>query len=116
MPTRHRLLPLHTMSAIWDGLPEPPVTACLLWLRCPVTISRWPAFDKCFKGAVVTEEDNQFGRRRIEIMCSSCGGHLGHVFDGEQMTDTDERHCVNSVSVKFMNAPVPEGLSEETVA
>ena len=49
-------------------------------------------------------------------MCGHCGGHLGHVFDGEQMTDTNERHCVNSVSVKFVNEPVPEGYAEETVA
>jgi len=39
----------------------------------------WPAFDKCFKGAVVTEEDNAYGMRRVEIMCGACGGHLGHV-------------------------------------
>lgn len=39
----------------------------------------WPAFDKCFKGSVVTETDNAYGMRRVEIMCSQCGGHLGHV-------------------------------------
>ncbi|EOD32405.1 hypothetical protein EMIHUDRAFT_57831, partial [Emiliania huxleyi CCMP1516] len=44
----------------------------------------WPAFDRCYKGAVRTEVDSSFGMRRVEIMCSSCGGHLGHVFEGER--------------------------------
>ena len=62
----------------------------------------WPAFDKCYKNAVEVTEDNSHGMRRIEITCASCAGHLGHVFVGEHMTPTNERHCVNSVSVKFV--------------
>jgi methionine-R-sulfoxide reductase len=58
----------------------------------------WPAFDKCYKGAVATKTDSTFGMRRVEILCGTCGGHLGHVFEGERMTPTNERHCVNSVS------------------
>lgn len=58
----------------------------------------WPSFDQCYEGSVETEIDNSFGMRRIEIMCANCGGHLGHVFEGERMTPTNERHCVNSVS------------------
>jgi len=61
----------------------------------------WPAFDKCYQGSVTTEVDASMGMRRVEIMCSSCGGHLGHVFEGEGFTNTNERHCVNSVSVKY---------------
>ena len=48
-------------------------------------------------------------------MCAGCGGHLGHVFDGERMTMTNERHCVNSLSVKYIDAPLPDGSKEVKV-
>ncbi|EGD80339.1 SelR domain-containing protein [Salpingoeca rosetta] len=75
----------------------------------------WPAFDKCYKGAVTTHVDNSFGMRRVEIVCGACGGHLGHVFEGERMTDTNERHCVNSVSIRFVKGVEPSGADEEKV-
>ena len=69
----------------------------------------WPAFDKCYAGALKTEIDNAFGMRRVEIMCAACDGHLGHVFENEGFSATMERHCVNSVSVKY----VPANLDAE---
>ncbi|OAV94948.1 methionine-R-sulfoxide reductase [Puccinia triticina 1-1 BBBD Race 1] len=62
----------------------------------------WPAFFDAFPGAVSRHEDRSFGRVRTEITCTNCGGHLGHVFKGEGYGHpTDERHCVNSISIKF---------------
>ncbi|KZT59045.1 peptide methionine sulfoxide reductase msrB [Calocera cornea HHB12733] len=62
----------------------------------------WPAFFDAIPGAVVRHEDRSMGMTRTEITCAACGGHLGHVFKGEGFaTPTDERHCVNSVSLDF---------------
>ncbi|KAH9066828.1 peptide methionine sulfoxide reductase MrsB [Lactarius vividus] len=62
----------------------------------------WPAFYDAIPGAVSRHEDSSLGRVRTEITCTACGGHLGHVFKGEGFkTPTDERHCVNSISLSF---------------
>ncbi len=72
----------------------------------------WPSFDENFPNAVkrLPDPDGQ----RVEIECANCGAHLGHVFEGERLTDKDTRHCVNSLSIRFIlkGKEMPEVIHE----
>lgn len=60
----------------------------------------WPSFDTALPNAVKYIEDKEFGMQRTEVVCATCGSHLGHVFD-DGPTSTGKRYCLNSVCLDF---------------
>jgi peptide-methionine (R)-S-oxide reductase len=60
----------------------------------------WPSFDDSVEGSVEYVKDTSYGMMRVEILCASCGGHLGHIFN-DGPTPTGQRYCVNSLSIEF---------------
>ena len=62
----------------------------------------WPSYDRALPGALEFIKDNSHGMIRTEIVCAKCGGHQGHVFN-DGPSNTGERYCVNSVSIRFVS-------------
>ena len=63
----------------------------------------WPSFDDEINNSLIRTQDNSSAMQRVEICCANCKGHLGHVFEGEELTEKNLRHCVNSISIRFIS-------------
>lgn len=66
----------------------------------------WPSFDEALPDGVIEQRDSD--GRRIEVLCQSCGAHLGHLFQGEGFTPKDARYCINSICLRRIEATHPD--------
>jgi len=64
----------------------------------------WPSFDDAIIGTIDFTKDRTLGMVRTEITCTSCGSHLGHIFDDGPKETTGKRYCVNTSSIKFVKS------------